>query len=87
MSGFSQQNLARVGIIEPDKPFKLVLTLDSGAPELYDLTAPDPDATNVAGAHPALTAALMRKLVRSPVFPRPGGGVAMQAVAMPTPGN
>lgn len=87
LTGFSQRKLARVGIVEPDKTWKLVLTLDSNHPELYDLTAPDPDAASVAAEHPGETARLMGDLVRSPIFPRPAAGVAMQAGTMPAPGN
>ncbi len=72
MSAVSQQVLVRVGIIEPKGRWKLVLPLDSAVPQLYDLRADDPDAVSVAGAHPDETRRLLGRLVRSPIYPRPG---------------
>jgi hypothetical protein len=66
----SKDVLVRVGVIVPRRDFKLVLSLEAALPELYDLTSADPDANNVADAHPALTQQLLRDLVASPVFPR-----------------
>ncbi len=85
ISGFSQDVQARVGIVTPDQEWKLVLTLESGAPELHDLRAADPDASDVSLDHPQETLELLGKLVRSPIFPRADTGVAMQARAVPTP--
>jgi hypothetical protein len=66
----SKDMLVRVGVMDPKHDFKLVLSLESAQPELYDLHASDPDDANVAELHPELTRGLMRSLVGSPVFPR-----------------
>lgn len=85
MSGFSQDALARVGIVVPGENWKLVLTLDTGVPALYDLGAADPDGSSVASDHPEQTRHMLRELVRSPVFPREGDGITPQAQALATP--
>jgi hypothetical protein len=66
----SQQQLVRVGIVDPDQPWKLVLSFESARPELYDLKQQDPDANNVTDSNRAHTLRLLSQLVRSPVFPR-----------------
>ncbi|WP_437613435.1 sulfatase-like hydrolase/transferase [Sorangium sp. So ce834] len=62
----SDQQIARVGIL--DGRYKLVLPFEWGAPELYDLSAPDPDEVDVSAAHPREALQLMGALLRSPVF-------------------
>ncbi|WP_437319568.1 sulfatase-like hydrolase/transferase [Sorangium sp. So ce385] len=62
----SDQQIARVGIL--DERYKLVLPFEWGAPELYDVTAPDPDDVDVSAAHPREALRLMGALLRSPVF-------------------
>ncbi|WP_437561213.1 sulfatase-like hydrolase/transferase [Sorangium sp. So ce542] len=62
----SDQQVARVGIL--DGRYKLVLPFEWGGPELYDLTAPDPDEVDVSAAHPREALRLMGVLLRSPVF-------------------
>lgn len=66
----SRDVLVRIGMIDPKRDYKLVLSLEAAFPELYDLNAADPDASNVAEHHPRLTESLLRGLVASPVFPR-----------------
>ncbi len=66
----SKDMLVRVGVIDPARDFKLVLSLEAALPELYDLRRSDPDAESVAEQHPVLTQNLLRSLVGSPVFPR-----------------
>lgn len=68
--GASKDMLVRIGMIAPQRDYKLVLSLEAALPELYDLRAEDPDAKNVADEHPELTHRLLRDLVASPVFPR-----------------
>ncbi len=68
--GASKDMLVRIGMIAPERDYKLVLSLEAALPELYDLRAEDPDAHNVADEHPELTQRLLRDLVASPVFPR-----------------
>ena len=75
LSGVSQDNLVRVGIVDPERDWKLVLPLESGSPELYDLSVSDPDWLSVAEEHPTDVARLLSQLVRPPVFPRSGDDV------------
>ncbi|AKT42046.1 sulfatase-like hydrolase/transferase [Chondromyces crocatus] len=62
----SDQQIARVGLIEGRE--KLVLPLEWGAPELYDLNVADPDQDDLAAARPRDTLRLMSILLRSPMF-------------------
>lgn len=66
----SKDVLVRVGLLDPVYDYKLVLSLESGLPELYDLKAADPDDKNLAEVYSKRTEELMRQLVASPVFPR-----------------
>jgi hypothetical protein len=66
----SKDQLVRVGVLDPVKDFKLILSFEAALPELYDLTIPDPDAANFAAQHPERTRKMLLDLVRSPVFPR-----------------
>lgn len=68
----SQQQLVRIGIIDAEEPWKLVLSFESARPELYDLRSADPDAVSVADQHARPTLRLLSTLVRSPIFPRIG---------------
>lgn len=70
MSACSKLTLARIGLVDPVGPWKLVLPFESAVPELYDLRAPDPDDVSVADAHPRQTLDLLNALVGSPLFPR-----------------
>lgn len=81
MASASHENLLRVGIRDLKSPFKLVLPLESGAPELYDATDRDPDWVNVADDHPEKTLELLGQLVRSPVFPRSQADLDVRAQA------
>ncbi|MBE7482530.1 MAG: sulfatase-like hydrolase/transferase [Polyangiaceae bacterium] len=60
----------RLGVIDPAGTSKLVVQLESGVPELYDLSASDPDWEDLADAQRTRTLELLNHLVRSPVFPR-----------------
>lgn len=60
----------RLGVIDPAGTSKLVVQLESGVPELYDLSASDPDWEDLADAQRTRTLELLNQLVRSPVFPR-----------------
>jgi hypothetical protein len=62
-----------IGLIDPAGTSKLVVQLESGVPELYDLSAEDPDASDLAGEQPTRALPLLNQLVRSPVFPRDAG--------------
>ncbi len=68
ISATSQHMLVRVGVIEDG--YKLVLPIESGVAELYDLAAADPDAEDVSGRDPPRVARLLSEVVRSPAFPR-----------------
>ena len=66
----SKDLLVRVGVIDSTTDYKLVLSLEAGVPELYDLSTEDPDAHSVTDEHHALSERLLKTLVASPVFPR-----------------
>jgi hypothetical protein len=70
MSACSKLTLARIGLVDPLGPWKLVLPFESAVPELYDLRAPDPDEVSVADAHPRRTLDMLNTLVGSPLYPR-----------------
>lgn len=70
LTAASKDVLVRIGLIDPARNSKVVLSLEAALPELYDLGASDPDAENLADAQPALTLDLLRQLYHSPVFPR-----------------
>ncbi len=62
--------LVRVGVVDPVRNWKVVLSLEAALPELYDLGSSDPDAANLAEAHPKPTLDLLRQIYHSPIFPR-----------------
>jgi uncharacterized protein len=68
--GTARDGVRRVGMIEPGTQWKLVLQLESGTPELYDVNAADPDWDNLAEDNPTQTLTMLSQLVRSPIFPR-----------------
>ena len=70
LTAASKDVLVRVGMVDPVRDWKVVLSLEAALPELYHLGSPDPDAANLAEAHPKVTLELLRQLYRSPVFPR-----------------
>jgi hypothetical protein len=62
--------LVRVGVVDPVRNWKVVLSLEAALPELYDLSSADPDAINLAEVHPKATLDLLRQVYHSPIFPR-----------------
>jgi hypothetical protein len=62
----------RLGLIDPELPWKLVLPLEGAVPELYDRRAADADGRDVSAEHHSEMLDLLNKLVRAPLFPRPG---------------
>lgn len=70
LTAASKDVLVRVGVVDPTRDWKVVLSLEAALPELYPLSAPDPDAANLAEANPKATLELLRELFHSPVFPR-----------------
>jgi hypothetical protein len=66
----SKDLLVRIGMVDPVDEFKLVLSFEAALPELYDLSAADPDARNWASEHDARVRRGLNLLVRSPLFPR-----------------
>ncbi len=70
LTAASKDMLVRVGIVDPVRDWKVVLSLEAALPELYDLGAANPDAENLVDAHPATALGLLRTLYHSPVFPR-----------------
>jgi uncharacterized protein len=70
LAGTSKEKLVRLGIIDPDDPYKLVLPLEAAVPELYDLSMPDPDGEDRSHENPRQALRLLNELVRAPLFPR-----------------
>jgi len=62
--------LVRIGLVDPLRNKKVVLSLEAALPELYDLGSSDPDAANLADAQPKPTLELLRQLYHSPIFPQ-----------------
>jgi hypothetical protein len=70
LTAASKDVLVRVGMVDPVRDWKLVLSFEAALPELYDLSDSEPDEENLADAHPKTALAMLRSLSRSPVFPR-----------------
>ena len=70
MEGGTWDSIRRIGIVDAKTPYKLVVQLEAGIPELYELAGEDPDSFSVADARPGETMSLLNDLVRSPLFPR-----------------
>ena len=70
LTAASKDVLVRVGLVDPVRDWKLVLSFEAALPELYDLGSPDPDQENLAEAHPKLTLDLLRQVYHGPTFPR-----------------
>lgn len=70
LTAASKDVLVRVGLVDPVRDWKTVLSLEAALPELYDLSAPDPDAANLSDLHPDVTLEALKVLAQSPVFPR-----------------
>jgi len=70
LTAASKDVLVRVGVVDPARNWKAVLSLEAALPELYDLSSPDPDAVNLAEARPKPTLELLRQVYHSPIFPR-----------------
>jgi len=70
LTAASKDVLVRVGVVDPVRNWKLVLSFEAALPELYDLASADPDQENLADAQPRVTLDLMRQAYHSPIFPR-----------------
>ena len=70
LTAASKDVLVRVGMVDPVRDWKLVLSFEAALPELYDLSDTEPDDENLAEAHPKVALSMLRGLSRSPVFPR-----------------
>jgi len=70
LTAASKDVLVRIGLVDPVRDWKLVLSFEAALPELYDLGSSDPDQENLAEANPKLTLELLRKLYHGPTFPR-----------------
>ena len=68
MASTSKHTLVRAGMV--DRPYKLVLQLESAVAELHDLRIDDADDVDVSAKRRAELGRMMSELVRSPVFPR-----------------
>lgn len=70
LAAASKDLLVRVGLVDPDDEFKLVLSFEAALPELYDLRAADPDGQNFAAQHRTRVKRGLELLLGSPIFPR-----------------
>lgn len=70
LTAASKDVLVRVGLVDPVRDWKLVLSFEAALPELYKLSSADPDEANQAEAHPKLTLELLRQIHHGPTFPR-----------------
>jgi uncharacterized protein len=70
LTAASKDMLVRVGLVDPVRNWKLVLSFEAALPELYDLGSAEPDEANVAEQHPKHTLELLRRIYHTPTFPR-----------------
>jgi len=70
LTAASKDMLVRIGVVDPVRDWKEVLSLEAALPELYDLRAPDPDGANQTDGHDRITLELLRTLAHSPIFPQ-----------------
>ena len=70
MRGMVKEQVARLGVVDADGRRKLVLPVDSGQPELYDLTARVPDDVDIAPDEPATVDRLMPIVMGGALNPR-----------------
>lgn len=70
LTAASKDVLVRVGLVDPVRDWKLVLSFEAALPELYDLGSNDPDQENLAEAQPKVTLDLLRQIYHGPTFPR-----------------
>jgi hypothetical protein len=68
--GRRRESLVRVGLLDHETSYKVVLPLETGRPELYDTHSPAPDALDRSKAEPLRVTQMLDGLVRSPVYPR-----------------
>jgi uncharacterized protein len=85
MAGVNKEQLVRVGLVDPEAPYKVVVSLEASSPELYDLKAADPDLVNIAEREPDRALRMLSALVRSPVFPRSLSDLSMPAAYSSSP--
>ncbi|HET9933500.1 MAG TPA: sulfatase [Polyangiaceae bacterium] len=69
LASASKDLLVRVGLVDPEDEFKLVLSFEAALPELYDLRQQDPDGRNFAAQHRARVKQGLALLLGSPIFP------------------
>ena len=68
MAATTEGQITKLGIVEG--PRKLVVPLDWGEPQLYDLTSTMPDEADVAELERSRLLGLVDELIRSPIFER-----------------
>lgn len=72
MRSLAQGEVTRLGVVNASGTRKLVVPLETGQPELLDLTAPVPDDVDLAGAEGAVAKELMSIVMDGPMNPRAG---------------
>ncbi len=70
LRGGQFDSLDRIGMIDDDPVQKLVVRVEAGFPELYELVSDPQEKNNLARIRSERVSALVRKLARTPVFPR-----------------
>ena len=68
MRAASHKKILRLGIVDRQRPWKLVLPLEAGVPELYNTQSRDPDRQNLAEQHSKAHLELLSELSQSPIF-------------------
>ncbi len=70
MRSVLKEQVARLGVVDPDSGRKLVLPIESGQPELHDLSASEPDDVDMAAQDPATVERLLPMVSDGPMNPR-----------------
>lgn len=83
-----RDELVRIGMVDDAGDLKLVVRLEAAQLEMHDLNGPNPDDSNVVSRQPERGQAMLRRLAKSPSFPRepddfrmlkPKGSISLEA--------
>ena len=70
MRSVLKEQVARLGVIDPESGRKLVLPVETGQPEVHDLSASEPDDVDIALSEPATAERLLPVVSDGPMNPR-----------------